>query len=179
MCDPVTAAAAVSTGGQAFGAVSSVFGAYSKSKATKKAYEYDAAVDRNNAQYAEFNAEDAITRGQIDEGNSRLKYASVKGSQRARFAANGVDVDYGSARNIQDDTQMMSDLDAATIKDNALRAAWGFKVQAQGYTDNARLLKSRADAESPGMAALTQLMGSGATVADSWYRRNAPNPYAK
>lgn len=166
MCDPAT----VGTGAQAFGGVSSVFGAYNKSKSDKAAYEYQAAVDRNNAQYAEFAAQDAITRGQVEEGRSRLKYGATKGAQRARLAANGVDVTQGSARDILDDTQYLSDLDAATIKDNALRAAWGFRVEAINHVESARLRQNRAADENSFLSGVTQLIGSGATVADSWYQ---------
>jgi len=169
MCDPGTISG-LSLGGQAAGAIVAAMGAANGSNAAKQSYEYQAAVERNNAAIAEFQAQDALNRGAQDVVNSRLKYGAVKGTQRARLAASGVDVTEGSAKNILDDTQYISDVDAATLTDNALRAAWGFRVQAATATSNSEMLSTRAAAESPGTAVLTSLLGSGRTVADSWYR---------
>lgn len=159
------------TATQAFGVGYATVGAYNKAKADKAALEYQAGVDRNNAQLAEWQAQDALARGQSAVDASRLKTASLKGSQRARLAANGVALDEGSALNILEDTDYMGDLDAAVISDNAKKEAWGIRTQGANYSSNADLLAARANAESPfGSAAGTLLTGAGA-VADSWYRR--------
>lgn len=162
-------------GMQGAGAVMGAYSAYKGAQATKASDEYQAAIDRNNAAYAEFAASDAIRKGQFDTGNSRLKYASLAGKQTASMAAANVDTSQGSAARILADTKYASDVDAATITQNAVMQAWGFKVQAQGDNANADLMKYHADSTSPGMAAFGSLLGSGATVADSWYR--AKNPY--
>lgn len=162
MCGQMQAASA------GFSAVS----AYQRSQADKNAYEYQAAISRNNAAYDEFARADAIRRGQREAGNSRLKYAALKGSQRARLAANGVDVNSGSASNILQDTQYFSDVDAATTQDNAIRQAWGFEVQKTNDLANGELLQGRANAEVPWKAAVGSLLGNGMTVSDSWYMRS-------
>lgn len=162
--------ATASLGLQAVGGVTSAMGAYSQSKGTKAAYEYQAAVNRNNATLAEWQARDAITRGQRSEQTQRLKTAQLKGSQRARLAANGVAVDEGSALNILNDTDFMGEADALTIRDNAAREAWGHRNQAAGYASDASMLSARAAAESPFKAAAGTLLTSAGSVANSWYR---------
>ncbi len=176
MCDPLSLATAgtigkVATGLQIAGAVSGAYGAYQTSTADKAAYNYQAQVQRNNAQIANWQAKSAIEQGQVEEANQRLKTAQIKGAQRARMAANGVDIRQGSALNTLLDTEYMGDVDAATIHDNAANEAWALRNQATNYSANAGLLQARASMESPlGSGASTLLTGAGA-VASSWYKR--------
>lgn len=163
--------ATASMGLQVAGGITSAAGAYGQSKATKAAYNYQAAVSRNNAQIAEWQAQDALTRGGKAEQSQRLKTAQLKGTQRATLAARGVAIDEGSALNILQDTDYMGELDAATIRDNAAREAWGHRNQAAGYTSDASMLSNRAAAESPLRAAGTSLLTSAGSVASSWYSR--------
>lgn len=170
MCDP-TLIGKVGSGLQIAGVVSSAQAAYNQSKATKAATEYQAAVDRNNAQRAEWQAQDAITRGQKAEQAQRLKTAQLRSSQRAAFAARGVALDEGSPLAILQDTDYMGELDAQTLKDNAAREAWGHRTQASSYRSNADMLSARAAAESPTGAAFTSLLTNAGAVASSWYNR--------
>lgn len=172
----------VGLGLQVAGLATGVMGSYQQSKAQQSAYEYQAAVNRNNAQYAEWQAQDALQRGATAEQNQRLKTAQLKSAQRARLAANGVVIDEGSALNLLDDTDYMGERDALTIRDNAKREAWGARVQAGNYSNDAGMLSARADAESPAGAAFGTLLTGAGSVADSWYRRtravNAPGAVA-
>lgn len=83
-----------------------------------------------NASLADRQAAGAIARG--DKQAARLKQGAKKliGSQRVALAAQGVDVNSGSAADIQEETQVLSDMDALEIKNNAWRSAWGFKTEA-------------------------------------------------
>lgn len=90
----------------------------------------EAAVHEGNAMLLEANAQIALDQGAQQERVSRLQYAQVKSRQRAAMAANGVALDEGSALRVQSDTDYLSDVDADTIKTNAIRAAWGQRVQA-------------------------------------------------
>jgi hypothetical protein len=167
MCEPVSGTI---MGMQAIGALSSAGGAYGKSKADKQAYEYQAAVDRNNAQVLEYQATDALERGQQTQFAQGLKAASIAGSQRAHFAANGVSLDEGSPLNVLMDTKYMSDIDRATIADNAGREAWALRQRATNTRANAELLSYRARSENPSRAAMSSLLSSGGQVAGSWYK---------
>lgn len=161
----------VGLGLQVAGLATGVMGSYQQSKAQQSAYEYQAAVNRNNAQYAEWQAQDALQRGATAEQNQRLKTAQLKSAQRARLAANGVIIDEGSALNLLDDTGYMGERDALTIRDNAKREAWGARVQAGNYSSDAGMLSARANAVSPAGSAFGTLLTGAGSVADSWYRR--------
>lgn len=99
-----------------------------------------------NAQFANQAADDAVARGEFESDQQRLQTRAAIGSQRAGFAANGVDVNSGSAAEIQDDTAAMGELDALTIRNNAAREAWGYRTQAQQNVLAARTAKSSAKA---------------------------------
>lgn len=84
-------------------------------------------------------SDDAIRRGQIDEGYSRVETQRVGGEQRAALAAQGIDPDSGSAGQIQTETQVMGGVDALTIRNNAWREAWGYRVEADRVAAESRL----------------------------------------
>ncbi len=167
MCDPASGALMAQGAGGLLGAA----GAYNKSKADKAAYEYDAKVADNNAIISDWQASDAVTRGQVSEGRSKMKTAQLKGSQTASLAARGLDVSEGSALNILQDTQYMGELDAAVIKDNAARESYGFRTEATNSRMKAAVLRARADAESPNRAAFNSLLGGAGQVASVFGRK--------
>ena len=165
--------ASAAQGMQIAGTVAGAYGAYNQSKATKQSLEYQSAVARNNAEYSESQARDAIRRGQVAENDVRRRTAQLEGSQRARLAANGIDLGEGSALNILLDTDYFGEMDALNVRDNASREAAGLRTQSSNQIGNANLLDARAGMESPmGAAATTLLTGAGA-VASSWYRNKA------
>lgn len=98
-----------------------------------------------NASLADRQAAGAIARG--DKQAARLKQGAKKliGSQRVALAAQGVDVNSGSAADIQEETQVLSDMDALEIKNNAWREAWGFRVQASDMRSAGQYAKLAGD----------------------------------
>jgi hypothetical protein len=94
--------------------------------------ELNAGVHDFNAAALEGQATDAIARGKQTEGLFRKQLRGVIGSQRASFAAQGVEVSSGSAEQVQEDTAYQGELDALQIRTNAAREAWGFQVEATG-----------------------------------------------
>lgn len=152
MCDPQATAQlglTLDTGAGIFGAVSSY-----------RAAEIDQAVARNNAQLAEMQAKDALTRGADAELRLRKGAARLRGSQTARFAAGNVQLQ-GSALDILEETDRMADADAAVIRRNAGNEAWARRTEAAGY-------RARADGINPGAAGFTSLLSSAGRVADRW-----------
>jgi hypothetical protein len=136
------------------------FGSYQQSQSTKSAYEYQSAIARNNAITAEYQAEDAIKRGQIAEEQQRRKTMMLKGTQTARLAANGIDISEGSPLQILSDTDWMGEQDALTIRDNANREAWGYRVQGQNQSSDSNMLKATADAQNPLLAGTSSLLSN-------------------
>lgn len=120
-----------------------------------------------NARLADQQAADALARGQSAEFNSRLRTSQLKGTQTAALAAHGVALDQGSALDVLTSTDVMGAADAATIRDNAAKEAWGDKVQAANY-------RSQAANANPWAAGGASLLGAASTVASRWYRYKNP-----
>jgi transposase InsO family protein len=160
----------IETGMMLFGAGMSAYGAYNSSQQTKNAYNAQGQVAENNAKIAEWQAQDAVRRGDVAASRQGIRTNQVKGAQRAALAANGVDLGVGTALNIVSDTDYFGQVDRATILDTAAREAWGYRTQGANYDANASLLRSRADAESPLMAGATSFLTSATKVAGTWYK---------
>lgn len=111
-------------------AVQAVTGAYS-SYQQARAQKY---ISQSNARVAEMQARDAMNRGQEAEGRSRQRTRKLIGSQRTALAAQGIRLDSGSALDVQLEAGDMGELDALTIKNNALREAFGFRSEARNIT---------------------------------------------
>lgn len=153
MCTPTIALAATGAG-----LASSTVGAYYAAQSQKDALNLRADLNERTAQQV-------LQAGQREEQRSRLATARLKGSQRAGMAANGVDLGVGTAADILTSTDLLGEVDAQTIRSNAVRNAWG-------YRSEATMQRASADSVSPGMSALTTLIGGSGQVAEGWYRLN-------
>lgn len=151
------------------------YSAYSASASRKDVAEYQSKVAANNAQVAEWQAQDAEARGERSAQDVRRKYAALVGTQRAALAARGLDISDGSANAVLNDTSYFAGYDETTTRANAAREAWGYRVRGQNSTNDASFLRSQADAENPllsaGLAAGGTLFSGGSgSVAARWYK---------
>ncbi len=153
-----------SMGVSAFSTVLGAYTSYTQGKAQRRIFEAQAKIDEINARIAEMQAEDAIKRGHEREGISRQKTKKIRGAQRAALAAQGIRVDVGSALDIQLETEDIGELDALTIRNNALREAFGFKAGAAGLRTEAGFKRTEGErAQARGVFEGTQtLLTSGA-----------------
>lgn len=112
-------------------AATSVSGGIIQSKALKSQGQYQKDVAELNAQAAELAATDAIKRGEKNAEKLRTKGKLIRGAQRAGYAAQGIEVDSGSAAEVQAETARMTTEDTIDIRNNAWREAWGYRFEAQ------------------------------------------------
>lgn len=116
---------------QAWGAKKAGDASTEAGEAQRRAAESLADLSDYNAQVAELQAQDAITRGADEEARFRTSVRGLIGSQRAGFAAGNIDVGSGSAVDVQADAAFLGELDALQIRTNARREAWGYQVEAE------------------------------------------------
>jgi hypothetical protein len=152
----------------AAGAGASAAGAQNAAEAQKTSLLYDSQVASNNAQLAEWQAQDAIYHGGVQEQAIKMQATALKSIQRAAMAANGIDTTQGSANDVLTSTDYLSAVDVNTARDNALKAAWGYRTQGTGYKDAAANARASGDTISPGNAAFLSLLGSSGQVASTW-----------
>ncbi len=109
---------------------SSAAGAYGQYSASMAEGRYGRAVGNMNAQLALQQAEDAERVG-TQEASKRLQQGGQDASsERARMAAQGINVDTGSAAQTQEDVRKAAEADAQTIRKNAAMQSWGFGMDA-------------------------------------------------
>jgi hypothetical protein len=121
-------------------------------------------IANNNAKMAEYAATDAQAKGEEDAQAIQRKAAALKSSQRVGLAAHGLDLGYGTAADLQDQTDFFAQSDAATARTNARGAAWRGTSQAQDFRS-----QGAAAAYNGNMSAAGSLIGGAGTVADKWY----------
>ncbi len=172
MCDPIsmaigtaiaptaTAGAAAAIGGSLLaagaGGVLGAYGAYQQGQVAKQ-------VGRNNQVMAEYAAQDAQKRGELDAQEIRRKSAQLKGTQRNMMAARGLDLGVGTAADTLEQTDFFAEADANTARYNAGREAWSMRQQGRMSAYEGRMAARNAN-----LSAFSTLLGTGGTVADKW-----------
>lgn len=103
---------------------------YEQAQGQRSAGSAQRAMFEANARIADLQAQDAVLRGQEAARQKLVQTRGLIGSQRATLAAQGIDVESGTALDLQVETAGLGALDALTIRNNAAREAWGYRVQA-------------------------------------------------
>jgi hypothetical protein len=152
----LTAMQAISLGASVGGTVLSATSAYQQSQVTK-------ATAENNAKMAEIQAQDMQKRGEEEAQAVQRRGAAIKSAQRVNLAAKGLDLGYGTAADLQDQTDFFTQSDVATARTNAAKDAWGKRAMGANY-------RAEASAQNPMMAGAGSLLGNAGQVADKWYR---------
>jgi len=132
--DPITIGLAIASG------VSSIAG----SQAQKQQAQYQAGVAKNNQRIALMNAGYANRVGVQKEQSEAWKVRAMIGQQAAAQAANGLDINSGSAAQVRDSTAELGKLSFGNIRDNAAREEYGYLAQATQFGNEAKLAKASA-----------------------------------
>lgn len=131
---------------------------------------YQAEVAKNNATIADNNATEATQAGQAQAEAASLKGAAVAGNILAEQAANGIDVNSGSAVDVQQSQREESKLDTNTVVHNAALSSYGYRTQQQNFLAQAELDKSEAASAPIGAAigAVGSFLGNASGLSSKW-----------
>ncbi|RUM90697.1 MAG: hypothetical protein DSZ27_08380 [Thiomicrospira sp.] len=151
MCD-----AKMAMGLMGFGVGMDAMSASREAEAQKNSLEY-------NAKVSEMQARDAEARGQSKVDLIRTRGRQLKGSQKARMAASGVQLDSGTPLQILTQTDEMVDIDVQTAFDNTDK-------EASSYRSQAAFSSNRAKSTSPVSAGVTSLLGGATQAGASIYK---------
>ena len=130
-----------------------------------KQAKYQRAMAKRNAEMSRWRAQDALKRGRAAESRHRMAVLRLGGAQIAALSASGVVLGEGTAASLLEDTYWMGELDAAIIRENAQREAWGYEMQAGADMAQADMYRSA------GRYGATQSLLSAATTALDKYER--------
>jgi hypothetical protein len=154
------------------GAGVAAYGAIQSGEAQSRAANYQAQVAANNQVIAGQNADYAKQAGAVQEASKRTAIAALIGSQRTASAANNLDVNSGSALDLQSSAAALGEEDARTIRDSAARTARGYQIQGIDYGAQAQLDRMTADQASTagGLNAFASILGGASSVSDKYLR---------
>jgi hypothetical protein len=98
-------------------------------------------VNEMNAQYAEIDANNAELDGIEQENRYQTVIDQTIGNQRVAYAAQDVDINFGTALAVQAESKLTGMLNQMDIRNQAHNKAVGYKTQArqmrlQGYLDS-------------------------------------------
>lgn len=152
MCDPATIAiiTAASTVAQGY--------------AAKQQGDYAEGVANYNARIQENEAIQTRNTGTEAENAQREKTAQIRSLQRAQMGAANVDLSFGSAADILDDTSILGEADALRIRSN-------YKMKADSLDEQAVLTRAegRAKKQAGDSAFAASILAAGAGVAGAGY----------
>lgn len=148
---------------------------YSQGKDVRAAGNYSSSVYNQNATLADQQAADAITRGDTAASRQEQATSGLIGAERTGYAGQGVDVNSGSAADVQTDSARLGALDALTIRNNARREAFGYGVQAAQDRTQGAFAKASGDNQANALdaGAVSTLLTGGATLTNL-YQKNHP-----
>lgn len=143
----------------------SIYSGIKQSEAIEKQAAFQAKQFEANSKIADIKASEAVTQGDKDANQVRRAGERLGSAQRASFAGQGVDVNSGTARNVQDNTNYMTEMDMARVKNNAWREAWGYKVEAANGIAQASFTR-----DAGANAARNTLIASGLNAGTSLFK---------
>lgn len=118
----------------------------------RSAAELQEKLNEVNAKYAELDAYKAEVYGETLVAASEKNTTNVIADQRTGFAAANVDVNYGSAKAIQDETELTGFLNSLEIQNQARQQAAGFRREARNIRTGASVQRQQADLNADAMA---------------------------
>lgn len=141
------------------------YGAYAQNEAGRQQQK----IANRNADLLDASATDAIQLGEEQARQVKRQARSLRGRQRAALAGSGVDVNTGTALDLQEETTMLGEIDAATMRKNAFREAWGIRMQASNQREAGAFAKRAGRNQAIG----TLIGGAGQAYKD-YYSYDAP-----
>lgn len=116
-----------------------------QSSAARSQARFAVMQNETNAKFAEMQERDTLRRGKDMASARKAEASRTKSSTRAKMAAQGIDIDSGSAADVQSDIELAGELDAIQIENNAYREAFGFKVDASQSRFAAKIAQISGD----------------------------------
>lgn len=122
---------------------------------------YESQLAKRNAQMEVEAARESIEIGRGERRDLWRRVSQAKGQNIAAMAANGIEVDYGAAARIQDDTQMLAEADAENLYRNIEDRTKGRLISASNFVEAAKASRAQGKSALVGsvFGAATSLMG--------------------
>ena len=171
---PSIAAGVAATAG-VIGTAVSAYSSLSAGAAQSKEAAYQAQVAKNNQTVANENAEHSAQAGEAKAQEESLADANREGAIRAAIAANNIDVNSGSAEDVQVSQREIDRLDTLTNLNNAMLAAYGYRNDATNFGDQAALdtAESQQATIAGDIGAAGTIAGNASSMGFKWAAQNS------
>jgi hypothetical protein len=168
------AVAGVGIASSIFGAITSAFGAEATGQAQQKTDQFLSQQALYNSQVAKQNEAFAREQGELSAGRYGIGASSRLGQIKASQASSGIDVNSGSALQIQKSQQMVTDIDLDQIRSNAAKTAYNFSVESVQDQNQAKLYTMAGSnaAAAGSINAQASLISGAGSVASKWLAAN-------
>ncbi len=151
----------------AIGTALSVAQQSQQAEAQRASLNYQAAMARNAATAAEYNAQAVEQAGEVEEDKLRRKAALLIGAQQARFAGQGTDLS-GTPLDLLADTAGFGEEDALGLRFKVQYDAWKHRVQASSSLAQAGFYGLQASNVDPSIGIAKSLLGGLGSVGSSF-----------
>lgn len=173
ICDPVTitvltvAAAVVTAGSQVYAGM-----------AQNEQGKFEAQVAERNAKLEEASRADAWQRRNVEQMRLWRRVSQQMGEQRAGAAAAGLDVNFGSPSELQQDTLRIGEEDSSTLNENYIKEVKGYDINASNYRLQGLAAKTRGKAALTGsfLSASGTLLSAASQVGKTNFGPQAGGP---
>lgn len=128
--------------------IGAIISGFQQANAYKAQGEYESTVANTNAKIAQLQEKETLDAGNVEASRQDLKTRQDVGSILASQGASGVDVRSGSSALVRNSVGAVGNQDELTIRSNAQRQAFGYKVQATEDDYRGQFAQLTAKAES-------------------------------
>lgn len=123
----------------AAGATLGLLSGLSQQNAMKVQASFEKERAKTNAMLIDMQRRDVLEQGDSQADEYEKEVAQMIGAQTTSFAAQGIDVNTGTAAAIRNQTRETGDQDITSIKNNAWKQAWGLEVEAEATRERGKM----------------------------------------
>ena len=169
MADPATLGM-ISIGSSLAGGIMQGIGKKDQYESQSKVYAYQAQVARINSQIDKQNEDYASVKGEQEAAIAGIKGGQQLAQIKVAQAASGIDVNTGSAKDVQESQKLLTRIDTGQIRANAAKVAYDYSTQSVQDLNQATLdTMASANASRAGDIALaSSLVSTAGSVSDKW-----------
>jgi hypothetical protein len=160
--------------------ITGAFGAFLGGEAQQQYYNYQAGVAQFNAQIAQQNAQYEINLGEIQAQQAGLQQGQQMGRIIAGQGASGLDVNSGSAKQVQQSQIGLNRTAQTSIRSSAAKQAYNYEVEGAQFSAQAVAdTQAGKNARTAGMLGVTtSLLGAASSVSSEWLKSSTLNLFS-
>ena len=156
----------------ALGGIEGAIGQFQSGAAQSQMYKYQAGVAQFNKVIADQNAAYAEQIGEQEAQRYGMQAGQRFGQIKAAQASHGLDINTGSAKDVQDSQRLVTRMDLTQIRSQAAKTAYNYETQGAQFTAQAGLdTAAAANARRAGfVGAASSIMGGASAVSSEWLK---------